>query len=209
MDVQRWSRDWGRTYDFKPPEAYRENSVAVISTHDMVSFAGWWEGETGTVDEHDLKLRCQSRGLDFEAVKGRLFDPGKSRHGRLRWKKEITENEAGEFQELWRSSFPEKQKFWDYVGLRGACEEACSPKLVRAALAALGRSASIFSIQLLQDWLGLGVRFPGDPWEFRINVPGLVSPKNWSLVLPVSLEEMLALPLNVEIRALNGETGRI
>ncbi len=221
MDVQRWSRDWDKTYDFKAPESYRKNSVAVVSTHDMAAFSAWWEVEMGTVDELDFKHRCETRGIPFEEVKPELFSSERSRHGRLRWKKEVTdagivtralkrpEIEIGDFLEMWRSSFSEKQKFWDYVGLKGTYEEAGSPKVVRAALEAAGRTASVFSIQLLQDWLALGVRFKGDPWEFRINIPGLVSPKNWSLVIPLSLEEMLALPLNSDLKALNAQTGRI
>ena len=35
MNIQRWTRDWGNTYDFLPPEAYRRNSVVVVSTNDM------------------------------------------------------------------------------------------------------------------------------------------------------------------------------
>jgi 4-alpha-glucanotransferase len=221
IDVQRWSRDWGGTYEFKPPESYRKNSVAVISTHDMASFRAWWEVETGTVDEFDFKNRCQSRGISFEKLNERLFDPGRSRHGRLAWRREIAgpgelahllerpEQEIGDLLGLWRGSFSEKEKFWNYAGLSGPFEEEASPKLVREALAAAGRTASIFSIQLLQDWLSLGVRFEGDPWQYRINVPGLVSPQNWSLVLPLSLEAMLELPCNSEMKALNAQTGRI
>ena len=33
--------------------------------------------------------------------------------------------------------------------------------------------------------------FKGDPYNYRINRPGTVSPDNWSLVMPLSLEELL------------------
>ena len=44
---------------------------------------------------------------------------------------------------------------------------------------------------------------------WRVNLPGTVGPKNWSCVLPLTLEEMLALPLNASIRGLHEGAGRV
>lgn len=46
MEVQRWSRDWKGTGDFKTPEQYRLNSLVTLSTHDTSPFKVWWEKET-------------------------------------------------------------------------------------------------------------------------------------------------------------------
>ena len=57
--------------------------------------------------------------------------------------------------------------------------------------------------------LGMADIFKGDPYQYRVNVPGTISPKNWSLRLPLSLEELLAHPLNQQIRKMITDPGRI
>jgi len=62
---------------------------------------------------------------------------------------------------------------------------------------------------LAVDWLALGhYRKQGD-WAYRINVPGTVGPENWTMVAPYSLEEMLELPINQDIRRILWDTGRV
>ncbi|MBI1976505.1 MAG: 4-alpha-glucanotransferase [Candidatus Omnitrophica bacterium] len=221
MDVQRWNRDWGSSYDFKPADNYRENSIAVISTHDMSLLSAWWEHEAGTVDEAFFQRACQDRGIPFNAVKEELFDLPKSRYGRLRWKKDIRntriladtlQRSGQEIQELissYESSYDEREKFWRHIGLAGDPEEKSSPEFIRKALKKISGTASIFSIQLLQDWLSLGELMKENPWEFRVNFPGTMNDKNWSVVMPVSLEEMQTLSINKEIKRINHETNRI
>ncbi len=219
MDVQRWNRHWGKSYDFKEPQEYRENSIAVISTHDMSLLSAWWEYEAGTVDEAFFKGKCAVKGISFDQVKDRLFDLEKSRYGRLRWKRDIgnsaklaaiidrPEREVCELMDSYRSSYDEREKFWNDIGLSGVPEEKSSPLFIRKALETVNRTASVFSIQLLQDWLSLGEFFP-NPWEFRINFPGTMSDRNWTIVMPLSLEKMLRLPLNEEISRMNRRTTR-
>lgn len=67
MDVQRWMRWWETTKDFKKPEEYRENGMAVISTHDTAPMAQWWKWEAG--DDDDRQRFWQSVGLEGK------FDP--------------------------------------------------------------------------------------------------------------------------------------
>ena len=81
-------------------------------------------------------------------------------------------------------------------------------ELNRKAIEKLNRGASIFSIQLLQDLLSVDCLNECDLWDFRINTPGTVSDKNWSLVMPLSLEDILALPVNGIIKNINLNTGR-
>lgn len=221
MDVQRWNRHWGKSYDFKNPQEYRENSIAVISTHDMSLLSAWWEVEAGTVDEAFFQGKCSAKGISFETVKEKLFDLRKSRFGRLRWKRDILnerilaeilgqkESKLIELMDAYRSSYDEKEKFWQYLGLSGEADEKSSPLLIKKALLKINGTASIFSVQLLQDWLSLGGFFKEDSWDCRINFPGTMSDKNWSVVMPVSLEEMQTLSVNKEIKRINHETGRI
>ncbi|NTV53069.1 MAG: 4-alpha-glucanotransferase [Candidatus Firestonebacteria bacterium] len=207
MDIQRWNRDWAQTFRFKAPEDYRFKSIAVISTHDMSSFRTWWEYEAGTVDEEYFKRKCEQRGMDFGWFKDRLFDPVSGLPGRLHWKPEIDSadrlaaimgrpvHELKEFTELYSSTYAEPVQFWDYLGLPQPWKYGFSNRLGKAALAAINRSASMFSIQMMQDWTCMSRIYKDiDFSTYRINAPGTVSDENWTLVLPISLEQFLELP---------------
>ena len=221
MDVQRWTKHWDTTGDFKAPAEYRKYSAAVISTHDTTSFGGWWEVEAGTVDSEMFERICSSHGISFETVKHKIFDLPASAHGRLRWRPEVTdpvalcrllersEQDLSEIIALHRDSYDEKKKFWKYAGLKTAFSEKVTAGLLQGALRKVHETSSVFSIQLLQDWLGFGEWAPQDPWKYRINFPGTVGEQNWTLVMPFSLEEMNRLKINPEIRKLNEETGRV
>jgi len=49
----------------------------------------------------------------------------------------------------------------------------------------------------------------GDAYKYRINTPGTISEKNWSLTIPLSLEDLLKHKVNKEIRKMVGDSGRI
>lgn len=233
VEVQRWSKDWGHSYDFKAPDDYRINSVATVSTHDSSSLCAWWQFEAGTVDEQLFKRKCKKSGLSFDELKNELFDLGQSAHNRLRWKEGIKNtnilleklrlpaDRAGEFINLYLESHGEKGKFLNYLKpeakqkadpselSRVAMEKACLSDLIRMAMEKACNTASIFSIQPLQDWISIDCLNESNLWEFRINFPGTVNSKNWSLVMPLSLEDMLALPMNTIIRNINSRAERI
>ena len=220
IDVERWKKNWQSDYDFVLPENYRKNSIAVISTHDMTSLAGWWEFEAGTVDEVLFRRKCDSRGISFDQVKEKLFDLSNSFHNRLRWKDEIEnvsllsqilgkpEHEIKDFVDLYCGSYQEKRKFWDYLGLPGKPTQTISHKLVKATLEKIGQTISIFSVQMLQDLLSLSEEFHCDAWNFRVNFPGTVRENNWSFVMPFSLEKMQRLKINAMISDINTSAGR-
>jgi 4-alpha-glucanotransferase len=218
LEVQRWTRDWGKTYGFKGPESYRKNAVAVISTHDMSPLTAWWSCEAGTVDEEFVRLRCEARTLDFNIIKGMLFDPAHSRHGRLRWRPETTEDrllevtglrreDAWDFLDLHRTAHGEQRAFWEFIGMENEFEARPTTAFVRRTLEKAGHSVSIFSVQLLQDWLALGD--PTGDMENRINTPGLVGPQNWSWVCPIPLEKFCDLSLTKTIHEINKITHRL
>ena len=221
IEVQRWTKYWGTTYDFKAPRDYRKNSVAVVATHDSSILCAWWEFEAGTVDGELFRRKCQEAGIPFDTVKGELFDLNNSLHGRLRWKYKIhnsdmllkmlncSHDRARDIITLYKESYDEKKKFWDYAGMGSKFGEKCSHDLIRFALERINSAASIFSIQLLSDWISVDCLYECDFWGMRINFPGTVSDKNWSLASDLPLEDILTLPINNVIRKLIEKAERV
>ena len=78
------------------------------------------------------------------------------------------------------------------------------------ALEKVNIASSIFSIQLLQEWLFLdeSLFVKGEETSYRINFPGIVNDTNWSFVMPISLEIILNLGVNSEIKKIVQESGR-
>lgn len=218
-DVQRWMKDWQGTRDFLSPSEYRFLSVAMLSTHDTTNWAAWWDYEAGTVDEVLFTRMCQNR-VDYERIKPFLFDCNLSRHGRLRWKKEVDsldkllvilgrkKEEVNDFVELYLNSFAEKEKLWQKFGLKGPLREKCDSQIIKKALEIVLDSESIFSIQLITDWLMLGGCLANDSYFYRINYPGTVKETNWSLVMPIMLEDLLLHPVNAKIKRMIVDSNR-
>jgi 4-alpha-glucanotransferase len=219
-DVQRWVKDWNVRHDFLLPGQYRRLSVAMLSTHDTTNWKAWWKYEAGTVDEGLFMRKCADRGIDFARVKQELFDPGLSFHGRLRWKKDIdsadkllwilgkARQEVGDFVEMYENSYAEKDKLWRMLGCPGVPAEEADSKLLFGIIRFTLDSQAVFCINSIVDLLGLSDVFPGDPYRYRVNTPGTISPKNWSLRLPIGLEEMLKHPVNIQIRRMAEDSGR-
>ncbi|MBK8576023.1 MAG: 4-alpha-glucanotransferase [Elusimicrobia bacterium] len=221
LDVQRWARDWGKTYGFNSPGTYRPNAVAVCSTHDMSIVAAWWQYEVATVDDYFLKIKCETRKIPYEPLKEKLFVPDQEAHGRLHWRPEIDSeevflkavglgaDEAGDFLDVYRSTRWEREKFWNFLGMEGKPTSIATPDFVRRALEKAGETASVFSIQLLQDWLYAGGGLEGqDVWTARVNLPGSVADTNWSYVVPLSVDSLLSWSGNADILEVNKKTGR-
>jgi len=219
-DVQRWVKDWKTRHDFLPPKEYRELSVAMLSTHDTTNWAAWWENEAGTVDEALFVRKCRERGIDYEAVKERLFDAARSRHGRLRWLESVTskevlayvlgkpEQELLDFIDMYENSYLEKEKLWKQLRLKGDMREKADAEIVAAALKVTLGSRSIFSIELIIDYLYTADMFKGDPYRYRVNKPGTVAKTNWSLTIPLSLEDLLKNKVCGTIKELVSSSGR-
>lgn len=222
INVQRWTKDWHTTHDFLSPGEYRKLSVAALSTHDTPNWAAWWENEAGTVDEVGFMRMCQSREIDFNNVKQKLFDDALSKHGRLRWLDEVSsvevlasvlgkpQSEIKDFIDAYRNTYREKEGLWKHLGCKGTMREKSDESVVRAALHSALKAASVYSIQLMIDWLYASRDiFPGDPYQYTINRPGTIDAHNWSLRLPLSLEEMLAHRVNTVIKKMITGAGRI
>ncbi|MDD5136851.1 MAG: 4-alpha-glucanotransferase, partial [Candidatus Omnitrophica bacterium] len=219
-DVQRWVKDWAGTHDFIKPKDYRLLSVAMLSTHDTTNWPAWWEDEAGTVDETLFIRRTQGRGIDYENAKEELFDGRLSRHGRLRWLKSVMSadiladrlgkdvREIGDFIDMYENTYREKEKLWKHFGLKGPMKEKYSKETVEKALSMTLGSESAFCVELLMDYLYMTDIFDGDPYQNRINRPGTVSKDNWSLTIPISLEELLVHKVGGKIKAMVAAAGR-
>jgi len=220
-EVQRWTKEWESRNDFFLPEEYRGFAVAMLSTHDTTNWPAWWENEAGTVDEALFARKCLERGINFIVVKEKLFSKELSRHGRLRWLNEISseeilisalskkKEEIRDFIDLYKNSFREKEKLWKLLKLDKAMREGSDKEIVKAILKYVLECGSIFVINLITDWLYLGDKFKEDPYVYRFNTPGTVNDKNWSLVLPLSLEELMAEDANSGIALMIKQAGRV
>ena len=212
-DVQRWAKDWAVSHDFLEPGKYRLLSVAMLSTHDTTNWAAWWLYEAGTVDEALFIKKCADRVIDYEDVKERLFDPSRSKYGRLRWKETVDSVELyvsilgkrpedlKDFIELYENTYLEKEKLWKHLKIKGGMRESPDAGIAAAALNITLRSRSIFRINTLIDYLYLSDIFKGDPYQYRINCPGTISKTNWSLVMPLSLEKLSKHKVSKNIRS--------
>jgi len=219
-DVQRWVKDWDVRHDFLRPQEYRSLSVAMLSTHDTTNWPAWWENEAGTVDEALFMRKCNDRRIDYERVKKELFDPPLSRHGRLRWRNSVNSvdkfisilgkryEEVKDFIDMYQNTFQEKEKLWKHFGFSGPMKEKSDTKIAEAALEISLNSNAIFCINTIFDWLYLTDLLKGDSYQYRINTPGTISNKNWSLTIPLSLEELLKHKINKKLRSLVAASGR-
>ena len=221
-DVQRWVKDYKVKHDFLDPKDYRALSVAMLSTHDTTNWPAWWENEAGTVDEDLFKRRCSDhRRINFGAVKDKLFDAAGSKHGRLRWSEEIDSAEKliailgkrkedlADFIDMYNNTYHERERLWRQLKIEGPMREKSGAEIVRLALKISLNSSAIFCINTLIDWLYLADVFSADPYQYRINTPGTISDKNWSLRIPISLEDLLKLKINKDIRRMIAASGRI
>ncbi len=227
IDFQRFNKK--RNYEFVLPEGYRKNSSAVISTHDSSFFPLWWKYEAGTIDKALFEFLCRSiniKGNALRNVKKKLFDKKNSKNRRLFWKKEIHnikillrilnigKTVGKEIIKLYTESYAEKEKFMKYLSGKAGSIRPPSPSLQLKCIEKASESDSIFSIQLIQEYLYLNKSiFPKIfKWNYRINSPGTMGRNNWAIRLPISLERLLNSPEGSEItkliKSINTKTNR-
>ncbi len=223
-DVQRWVKDWNIKHDFLKPHDYRKLALTMLSTHDTTNWPAWWENEAGTVDEDLFRRKCAEVGIDFSYIKSFLFDISRSCHERLRWRGEIDSVEKliqglspqGTIPRdrlhvligLYENTYAEKEKLWKQLGLVGPMREQCDKEILQAVLQANLQSRSLFCINTLVDLLYLDDLWQGDAYQYRINTPGTIGGHNWSLKIPLSLEELIKHPVTKQIRKLVADSGR-
>ncbi len=221
IDFQRYYKN---NNGFRPPSDYRVNSAAVMSTHDSSFWVNWWQFEAGTIDEKLFEMMCEKAGIPlghYKYVKKVLFDKNRSRHGRLYWNDDISSpqllaeilqvpyDSAHSIIYAYMESYREKEKFLQYLNYNGDIN-GISTDLAKSCLEFINYSNSIFSIQLLQDYLSLDNELLQKigKYSYRVNTPGSVSRNNWSQLQPISLEELMKLGINEAIKKVNINSGR-
>lgn len=109
---------------------------------------------------------------------------------------------------MFLSSYREKKIFSDYLNTK--FQDEANADLIGKSLEMISYAKSIFCINLIMEYLYLDENilknFKGI--NYRINTPGIVSDLNWSMVIPVSLEELKEHPINAIISGVNEKTGR-
>lgn len=206
IDFQRFLKN-KKDFSFVEPNKYRKHSSAVISTHDSSFFVNWWNYEAGTVDEKLFELTCIQFGLSGRKtgeLKKKLFDRKHSKHGRLycvenlNKAKEIfksfgiSKKDSKKLISIYCDAYDEKKKFMEYLYDSGKTDSKANFRLFKKCFDAISGSASIFSIQLLHEliYLDSDLFAKISKWSYRINSPGIMDNKNWTLKIPLSLEEL-------------------
>jgi len=219
ISVQRWEKTPALNYNFIPPEKYRSNSVSVLSTHDSSTLPVWYETEAGCADEFFFRKFFEEKGFSAEKVselKSKLFNLQKSKGGKLLWRKEITNvyqllniielsyDHAREFVDTYMSGYSEKLKYCRYIGYEGNKEMPVTAEFISKSIKKIFECNSIFSIQLMQEYLYLDKDFLKNfsTAEYRINSPGTVNDQNWTIRIPIPLEEILSLQINQVLKKL-------
>lgn len=107
--------------------------------------------------------------------------------------------------EWWEKAGSDRQELWELVGRKGTAPSGPIPvDFHKELLRWTARTGSAFVVHLLQDLLAPFGVLPGSPEDHRVNVPGVVSVRNWSWRCPVTLEGLLAEDfLNSQLRELN------
>ncbi|MCB0724137.1 MAG: 4-alpha-glucanotransferase [Ignavibacteriae bacterium] len=222
VEVQRWSKNWSDGFDFIKPSDYRINSVATVSTHDSSTLPAWWKYEAGTIDRYPFRKFCKNKKLPVGKMRHRLFDKDHPGKDKFYWKTSVDsvekllsivklpESEAQDLIGMYRSSFGEKETFWKYIGFQGKMRPLPDTEFIKRSLETISRTSSVFSIQLLFEWLYLDKKIltKHSSAADRINFPGIVNNKNWRLVMPLSLEKLLRHPVNELIKDINSTNGR-
>lgn len=88
-----------------------------------------------------------------------------------------------------------------FLNLLGLNEDKLDISFIYCALQKVMEASSIFSIQLLPEYLYLdeNILEKYSDWNYRINFPGFVNPDNWSVTSPCSLESLKKLEINETI----------
>lgn len=222
MDFQRYLKEKGM---FKSPAQYRANSAAVISTHDSTFFINWWNYEAGTIDEKLFELLCKKFSITsetYEHFRNSLFDISNSGNNRLLWRNDIHDegmlwnmlpvydHDKWQFMNLYKDSYKEKNNFMKFAYDDYYEPVSSSPNLIEKVIERTNQTESVFSIQLIFEYLYMNKKlfYKMNKWDYRINTPGMVNEKNWSIRMPVSLEILNKLKINEKIRKMIEDSGR-
>lgn len=94
--------------------------------------------------------------------------------------------------EWWEKNPLDRQELWEMLCCQGEAPQTLPRNFHMDLMSWMAGSNAIFVIHQIQDILSMLGLLKGDPSEHRINVPGTISPSNWSWRLPMNVETLLA-----------------
>jgi len=140
---------------------------------------------------------------------GDFLEPGRYREFSIA---ALSTHDTSNWNDWWEreSSAQEREQMGKLLGLSKPPKRKASPEITEAAFRFILEARSVFSIQLIFDWLSLSPGIlKGEQSMYRINTPGTVSADNWSAVLPMPIEELMSHGVCDKIRMLIAESGRL
>lgn len=99
-----------------------------------------------------------------------------------------------------------KKEILKLFGIKNKCPQK---ELMAKALEFIHHTNSVFCINLILEWLFLSEFLKREPSFYRLNFPGKILKKNWSLKSPVPLEKIVEEKFNEKIRKILEKTKRI
>lgn len=91
----------------------------------------------------------------------------------------------------WAENPDERRELAALVGVPGDSPDL-APDAHRRILSWIRGAGSLFVVLMIQELLGAHGRLPGDPASHRVNLPGVVSPANWTWRVPMTIEALRA-----------------
>jgi 4-alpha-glucanotransferase len=228
IEVQRWLKHRDRDpRAFKKPDEFRKISCAISSSHDMSNTAQMWIAKFDTINEFNFKKSCEEKNIDFNTVAPKLFDLENSGYGKLRWKDDVVNVdillwnlgkpywEVSDIIDSYKETFNEKKLLFENMkneNLRFVSQNSQNLKeIVWDILTYTSSSASIYFVNSIFDIMVL--EFPeekiGNIWSFRVNTPGTHGDQNWSIRIPVAVENLKNIKINKQLLDMNIETNRV
>jgi len=91
----------------------------------------------------------------------------------------------------WEENGGDREEYWKLLGLQGSCPARLTPEAHEAIVRKNIGSNSLLCILQLQEILDLDADLrSADPAADRINVPGTVTPTNWTWRMPLPVESL-------------------
>ncbi len=91
----------------------------------------------------------------------------------------------------WAENPEERRELAGLIGLDCEPPPTLDPPLHRRILAWIRGAGSLFVVLMIQELLGAHGRLPGNPADHRVNLPGVVSPRNWTWRSPMTVSQLL------------------
>ena len=211
LDVQRWKRDWEGDGAFLKADEFRLLGVSCSATHDTSTLVGWLRDEIGKIPEAVFCHLLEQKKLDINRILYALFETETIGSGFLKVRDYI----QTEDQFMWEIGVPHKDAVFERQLFSQAINEisylenlfsiehgAWIDDDIRVKeglpliLKYLAAGPGIFHIELLQDWLALGLEDVFLKGNHRINVPGTLTDSNWSWRMPYTVEALFSMPLS-------------